>query len=56
MKKSDVLELLKDMPEELDAEKLIYTLYVRRKVELGLAALDAGEETPDEEVAEETQP
>lgn len=36
MKKSDVLELLQEMPEELDVEKLIYTLYLKRKLEIAV--------------------
>lgn len=49
MKKSDVLELLRDMPEDLDIDKFIYTLFVRRKIEQGLADADAGDEISHEE-------
>lgn len=49
MKKSDVLELLRDMPEELDVDKFIYTLYVRRMIERGMADADAGREISHEE-------
>jgi hypothetical protein len=44
MKKTDVLELLKGEPEELDIDKFIYTLWVRRKIERALAEAekDAG--------------
>jgi predicted transcriptional regulator len=49
MRKSDVLDLLRDMPDELDIEKLIYMLYVRRKIELGRAAADAGQVITHEE-------
>ena len=41
MKKSDVLELLRDESEEVDIDRFIYTLHVRRQIELGLAAADA---------------
>ncbi len=44
MKKSDVLELLHDQPEDLDIDKFLYTLYVRRQIELGIAAADAEHE------------
>jgi hypothetical protein len=49
VKKSDVIKLLDDMPEEIDIEKLMYTLYVRRQIELGLASADAGDVISDEE-------
>jgi hypothetical protein len=49
MKKRDVLELLQEMPEDLDIEKLIYTLYVRRKIELALAEAEHDEGMPHEE-------
>jgi predicted RNA-binding protein YlqC (UPF0109 family) len=42
VKKSEIVELLRDLPEEIDVEKLIYTLYVRRQIEIGLADADAG--------------
>ena len=37
VKKRDVLELLRDQPEDLDIDKFIYTLWVRRKIERALA-------------------
>ena len=49
MKKSDIMEILRDMPEELDIDKLIYTLYVRRKIELAEADAEAGREISHEE-------
>jgi hypothetical protein len=52
MKKSDVLELLRDQPEDLDIDKFLYTLYVRRQIELGIAAADAGDEISHEEFEE----
>jgi hypothetical protein len=44
MRKSDVLDLLRDQPEELDIDRFLYTLHMRRQIELGLAAADAVEE------------
>ena len=44
MKQSDVLDLLKDMPEEIDVDKLLYTLWFRRKIELAVAAADADDD------------
>lgn len=49
MKKSEILDLLRDEPEELDVDKFIYTLYVRRQIERGIAAADAGDEISAEE-------
>jgi hypothetical protein len=49
MKKADVLKLLDEMPDEIDIEKLMYTLYVRRQIEIGIAAADAGDVISDEE-------
>ena len=49
MMKSEVLDLLRDLPEDLDIDKFIYTLYVRRQIELGIAAAEAGEEISHEE-------
>ncbi len=53
MKKRDVLELLEDQPEELDIDQFLYTLYVRRQIELGIAAADAGDLVPHDEVERE---
>lgn len=50
MKKSDLLEFIRDEPEELDIDKLIYTLWVRRRIEIGLAEADAGLEVSMEEI------
>ncbi len=47
--KSDVLELLQDQPEDLDIDKFIYTLWVRRKIERSLASPEE-EDIPHEEV------
>ena len=49
MKKSDVLEILRDHPEELDLDKFVYTLYFRQKMELALVDADAGREISQEE-------
>ena len=51
MKKTDVFELVEELSveDEVDVDKLIYTLAFRREVEKGLAAADAGDEVPLEE-------
>jgi hypothetical protein len=53
VKKSDVLELLRDEPEELDIDKFIYTLWFRRKIDLALREADETEGIPHEEVMRE---
>lgn len=49
MKKSELLELIEDLPEEFDIDKLLYTLYFRREIDRGLADADAGREISHEE-------
>lgn len=49
MKKTELLELLRDEPEDLDIDRFLYTLYFRRKMELALADADAGREISQEE-------
>jgi predicted transcriptional regulator len=50
MKKSEILELVNGLPDEVDVTKLIYTLYVRREIDRGLADADAGREVSLEEI------
>jgi hypothetical protein len=52
--KSDVLELLRDQPEDLDIDKFIYTLWVRRKIERALAQAETDEGMSHEESARES--
>jgi hypothetical protein len=52
MKKSELLELLRDEPEDLDVAKLVYTLYLRRRAELGLTVTDAEQDYSPEQFAE----
>ncbi len=55
MKKTELMELVQRLPDDepVDLERLMYTLYVRRKIEEGLAAADAGDVISDEEFARE---
>jgi len=48
MKKSDVLALLEDMPDDIDTDKLIYTLFVRRKIEVAEASSEHDDLSLDE--------
>lgn len=53
MKKQEMLELLETMPEEIDIDQLMYTLHVRRKLELGAADDQADLVISDEALATE---
>lgn len=50
MKKSEILKTLRAQPEDLDIDAFIYTLFVRRQIEQGLADADAGREVSLEEI------
>ena len=49
VKKSELLEMIRELPDDVDIDKLIYTLYVRRQIEIGLADADAGRVISHEE-------
>lgn len=53
MKKSEALDVVRGMPEEFDAEELLYRLYVREKVERAEAAVAAGRVLTHEEMVRE---
>ena len=55
MKKNDILELLRDMSEEVDAEELIYQVYLRQKLEASEAAVEAGKVLSHEEVVRRSE-
>ena len=55
VKKRDLLRLLENMPDEIDADQLMYRLYVMQKIEAGEAALQAGDVIPHEEVENEIE-
>jgi predicted transcriptional regulator len=48
--KDEVRKLLDEIPEEATWDDIMYEFYVRKKVELGLADLDAGRAVSHEEV------
>ena len=50
MKKTDILELINRLPDDVDVDKLIYTLYFRREIDRGLAEDAAGHEVSLEEI------
>ena len=55
MKKNDILEILRDMPEEIDAEELIYRVYLRQKLEASETAVEAGKVLSHEEVVRRSE-
>ena len=54
MKKDDVIELLREMPEDIDADELIYRLYLKQKLETAEAAAEAGDIIPHDEVVRQS--
>jgi hypothetical protein len=50
LKKSDVIQLLDNMPDEIDPRDLIYRLYVKQKLEIAEAAVAAGDILDHDEV------
>jgi hypothetical protein len=57
MKKADVLDIVEELTndEEVDVDKLIYTLAFRREVDKGLAAADSGDEISIEEFEQQSE-
>ncbi len=52
--KQQVLELIKDLPEEVDIDEIIYRLYLRQKLETAEKDIREGRTVPHEEVVRET--
>ncbi len=50
MKKNDVLALLREMPDDIDTDDLMYRLYLRQKLETAEAAAETGDVIPHDEV------
>ena len=50
MKKDDVLALLREMPDDIDTDDLMYRLYVRQKLATAEAAAETGDVIPHDEV------
>lgn len=50
MKKHDVLALLREMPDDIDTDDLMYRLYLRQKLEAAEAATETGDIIPHDEV------
>jgi hypothetical protein len=53
--KDEVLELVRQLPDEVDVEELIYRLYLREKLAAAEADITAGRTLSAEEVREHTR-
>jgi predicted transcriptional regulator len=49
-KKQAITEMIERMPDDLTEDDVIYALYVRRKIDRGIADAEAGRFATDEEV------
>lgn len=52
--KQQVLDLIKDLPEEVDIDEVIYRLYLRQKLEAAEKDVHEGRLISQEEVIKET--
>jgi len=50
MKKEDVIEAMKELPQDFELEKLLEKLVFMEKVEKGLLQLEQGKTVPHDEV------
>ena len=53
--KKQVFEMMKDLPEEVDIEELMYRLYLMKKIEAAEQDVREGRLVSNEEVLRETQ-
>ena len=53
MKKQDVLNLIRDMPDEFDPDDLMYHLYILAKIEKAETSIAEHGLIPDEEIERE---
>jgi hypothetical protein len=55
MKKQEVLNMLDQLPEDIDPEQLIHELYVRAKLERAEAAVQRGDVVSHDEVVKRSR-
>jgi hypothetical protein len=55
VKKADVIDMLRDLPDELDPEELMYRIYLKSKLDRAEAEVAAGHVIPHEEVVRTTE-
>jgi predicted transcriptional regulator len=53
--KTTLLEMISRMPDSIDIDDLIYSLYLKKKVELGEKDIEAGRVMTHENVVMETE-
>lgn len=53
IRKEEVLELVRQLPDEVDVEELIYRLYLREKLAVAEADIAAGRTLSAEEVRQD---
>ena len=51
--KDAALEIIEQLPEQATWDDIMYELYVKQKIEEGLADIDAGRTVPHEEIKAE---
>jgi predicted transcriptional regulator len=54
-RKQDVLDIVGEMPEEVDVDELHYRLYLLQRIREGDAAYGAGDIVPQEEVERQSE-
>lgn len=50
IRKAEILQLIRELPDEVDVEELIYRLYLREKLEAAEADIAAGRTVSAEEL------
>ena len=53
--KTQILEAVNALPEDITWEEAIYTLYIRKKVSMGLKAIEEGKVIPHEDLRKEVE-
>lgn len=55
MKKSEILDLMRELPEDLDVDAFICTLWFRRKIERALVDAEYDEGIPHDELVRQSE-
>ena len=55
MKKQELLELIDQLPDDVDPEQLIHKLYLKAKLERAEAAVANGDVVPQQEVVKRSE-
>lgn len=55
IRKSDVLRMIEALPDDCTVEQIQYHLHVMRKIEVGLAACEAGQMISQEEMEQRVE-